>query len=362
MEENKCTFSGKSLLVPSVQELAKDSNLTLPSRYIQRDDDQPLISDDDHALNLADHQIPVIDFHKLLSEQSNGSDSELEKFHLACKEWGFFQIVNHGVSSSLLEKTKTEVQNIFNLPLEEKKKYWQTPGDFEGFGQNFVVSEEQKLDWCDVFVLTTLPIHMRKPHIFTKIPSTFRETMVNYSMEVKELERSVTTQIERALKLKDKEVTELFEGGMQASRLNYYPPYPQPDKVIGLTPHSDASGLTILLQIGDVEGLQVKNNGKWIPVKPLPNAFIVNIGDILEMITNGEYRSIEHRATINSQRERLSIATFCNPNFGAEIGPAQTLITDKSPAKYRRLGTPEYFSGFFSRKLDSKSYIESMKL
>ena len=73
-----------------------------------------------------------------------------------------------------MEKTKTEIQKIFNLPLEEKKNYWQTPGDLEGFGQNFVVSEEQKLDWCDVFVLTTFPVHMRKPHIFTKLPSAFR--------------------------------------------------------------------------------------------------------------------------------------------------------------------------------------------
>ena len=80
------------------------------------------------------------------------------------------------------------------------------------------------------------------------------------------------------------------------------------------------------------------------------------------MITNGEYRSIEHRATINSQKERLSIATFCNPNYEVEIGPAHSLITDQTPEKYRRLLTKEYYSGFFSRQLESKSYIESMKL
>ena len=108
--------------------------------------------------------------------------------------------------------------------------------------------------------------------------------MENYSMEVKDLARSMMAQMEKALKLKDKELTELFEGGLQASRSNYYPPCPQPEKVIGLTPHSDGSGLTIVLQIGDVEGLQVKKDGKWVTVKPLPNAFIVNIGDILEVI------------------------------------------------------------------------------
>ena len=112
----------------------------------------------------------------------------------------------------------------------------------------------------------------------------FRETMENFSMEVQEIAKSMIAKMEKALKLKDKEVTELFEGGTQASRLNYYPPCPQPEKVLGLTPHSDATGLTFVLQIGDVEGLQVKKDGKWVTVKPLPNAFIVNIGDILEVI------------------------------------------------------------------------------
>ena len=112
----------------------------------------------------------------------------------------------------------------------------------------------------------------------------FRETMGNYSMELNKLASGMMAQMEKALKLKEKEVTKLFEGGRQICRLNYYPPCPQPEKVIGLTPHSDGSGLTIVLQIGDVEGLQVKKNGKWVTVKPLPNAFIVNIGDILEVI------------------------------------------------------------------------------
>ena len=108
----------------------------------------------------------------------------------------------------------------------------------------------------------------------------FRETMGNYSMELNKLARGMMAQMEKALKLKEEEVTKLFEGGRQVCRLNYYPPCPQPEKVIGLTPHSDATGLTFVLRISYVEGLQVKKDGKWVTVKPLPNAFIVNIGDI----------------------------------------------------------------------------------
>ena len=78
------------------------------------------------------------------------------------------------MSSSLVEKVKAETQEFFNLPLEEKKKFWQKPGEVEGFGQAFVVSEEQKLDWGDIFFMSTLPTHFRKPHLFPKLPLPFR--------------------------------------------------------------------------------------------------------------------------------------------------------------------------------------------
>lgn len=90
-------------------------------------------------------------------------------------------------------------------------------------------------------------------------------------------------QMAKALNMDVDDMTLLFEGGMQSMRINYYPPCPQPEHVIGLTPHSDANGLTILLQLNETEGLQIKKDGQWIPIKPLDNAFIINIGDILEV-------------------------------------------------------------------------------
>ncbi|XP_071921390.1 protein SRG1-like [Coffea arabica] len=98
-------------------------------------------------------------------------DLELQKLHSACKEWGgFFQLINHGVSSSLLEKLKSEVQDFFNLPMVEKNKYGQEPGDVEGYGQAFVKSKEQKLDWADMLYMITQPEDLRKPHLFPKLP------------------------------------------------------------------------------------------------------------------------------------------------------------------------------------------------
>lgn len=101
---------------------------------------------------------------------------------------------------------------------------------------------------------------------------------------MKNLAAAIYEGVEKALGMKEGELTAVFKDGNQSMRMNYYPPCPEPEKVIGLTPHSDAVGLTILLQINEVEGLKIKKDGNWIPVTPLPNAFIVNIGDIMEVI------------------------------------------------------------------------------
>lgn len=344
-----------SLLVPSVQELIKENKDVIPPRYIISDQEQLVTPD---HLDLP--EIPTISMKSLLSEES--MDSELAKLDHACREWGFFQLVDHGVSKSLVEKMKTEAHEIFNLPMEEKKKFWRTPTDVEGFGQSFVVSEEQKLDWGDRFYLRTLPTNLRKPHLLPCLPLPFRDTLENYSKQVQSVAKAVLAQIAKAVNMEASEMENLFENGTQSLRMNYYPPCPQPEKVIGLRPHSDSVGLTILLQVNEVEGLQIRKDGMWVPVKPLPDAFIVNIGDILEIVTNGTYRSIEHRATVNAGKERLSIAAFHSPRRDGVIGPAPSLISEQTPAKFRSVTAAEYFRGLFARELDGKSYIDCMRI
>jgi isopenicillin N synthase-like dioxygenase len=165
----------------------------------------------------------------------------------------------------------------------EEKKYWQLPGDLEGFGQAFVVSDEQKLDWGDMFSLITLPTHLRKPHLFPKLPLPFRDNLEAYSADLQNLAIKILELMAKALRMENNDMKNQFEDGWQAIRMNYYPPCSQPELVIGLNAHSDAVGLTILLQLNEMEGLQIKKDGMWIPVIPLPNAFVVNIGDILEV-------------------------------------------------------------------------------
>jgi len=78
-----------------------------------------------------------------------------------------------------VEKVKLEIQEFFNLPMSEKKKFWQSSEHMEGFGQAFVVSEDQELDWADLYYMTTLPKHLRMPHLFPKLPLPFRFFLSN---------------------------------------------------------------------------------------------------------------------------------------------------------------------------------------
>ena len=84
------------------------------------------------------------------------------------------QVINHGVGTSLLEEIRTQIESFFKLPYEEEKKLWQQPNHQEGFGQLFVVSDEQKLDWSDMFFITTQPHDIRRGDLFDKLPTKLR--------------------------------------------------------------------------------------------------------------------------------------------------------------------------------------------
>ncbi|CAJ2648256.1 unnamed protein product [Trifolium pratense] len=338
------------VLAPSVQELAKQGITKVPEQYLQLNQDPVLVS---NTISL-----PIIDLSILLCEDS----IELEKLDKACKEWGFFQIINHGVDPLLVENVKIGTEQFFNLPMEEKKKFWQTTQDMEGFGQVYVALEEEKLRWGDMFFIKTLPFHRRHPHLIPLIPQPYRDNLESYYLELKKLNDKIIEFMSKALKINPNELLELFEEGRQAVKTGYYPPCPQPEKVIGLNPHSDGSAITILLQVNEIQGLQIKIDGMWIPINPLSNAFVVNVGDALEIITNGIYRSIEHRVMVNSEKERMSIATFHNLRNGGNVGPISSLVTPERPALFKTITAEDFLSGYLSSKIKGKSFLDVVRI
>ncbi|PHT71030.1 hypothetical protein T459_26134 [Capsicum annuum] len=320
MEEAKLRKLGRGLLkAPNVQELAKQQLATIPPQYIQDN-----VEKTSYSSSMLLPQIPVIDMEQLL--HGHDHDSELQRLHFACKEWGFFQVVNHGVSISLMEKVKSEIQAFFDLPLEEKK-FEQQEGRIEGFAHDLVFSEEQ-----------------------------------NTQPRIKNLAISILNQMAKALKMDEKEMRDLYTDGMQLLRMNYYPPCPEPDRTYGLNPHSDSDALIILMHLNETEGLQVRKDDTWVPVKPLPNALTVNIGDMMEIVSNGVYKSIVHRAIVNSNERRLSLATFYTFNNDSDLGPALSLIGPNNPPIFRRTNLAKSLEVFSKRKINGKSFIDFMKM
>lgn len=103
-------------------------------------------------------------------------------------------------------------------------------------------------------------------------------------MEVRKLCQSLLKYVAMSLGLRGNVFEEMFRVAVQAIRMNYYPPCPRPDLVLGLSPHSDGSALTVLQQgKGSSVGLQILKDNKWVPVHPFPNAFVINIGDTIEV-------------------------------------------------------------------------------
>ncbi|KAK9227582.1 hypothetical protein WN943_012635 [Citrus x changshan-huyou] len=357
--ESAAGLEGSEFSIPSVQELMikNPDKLTVPQCFLRADQEPPNFSNGG-THHFPSIPIPTIDLECLLSEEDTGS--QLDNLRAICKEWGIFQLVNHGVGSSLLEKLKHDMVEFYKLPIEEKMRYQRKPGDAEGYGS--VAGSDGILDWGDRFYMVTNPLHQRKSHLFPELPPSLRKTLESYVQELQKLSMELLGAMGKALKMDAKEMEEMFEDGRQSVRMAYYPPCPTPDQVMGLAPHSDGSGITILHQVNGVDGLEIKKDGVWFPARILPDALLVNVGDILEIMSNGVYRSVEHRATVNSVKERISIAFFVSPKFDAQVGPATSLMSPENPPLFKRVGMEEFVKTFFSHELNGKSYLECMKI
>ncbi|VAI11382.1 unnamed protein product [Triticum turgidum subsp. durum] len=343
-----------SLPVPSVQAMvAATGGADVPPRYLRPAE---AVAGDSEA------HIPIIDYQRLLLElELDRHGEESARLHGACQDWGFFQLINHSVPDDVVEGMKASIQQFFQLPMETKKQFAMERGQLEGYGQLFVFSEDQKLDWADILYLYTQPHESRNTKLWPDQPANFRSTLDRYSGAVKEIADSLLATMAENLGLKQEVIADRCVGGVQSVRMNYYPPCAQAEKVVGFSPHSDADLLTLVLQVNHVQGLQIKRNGSWFPVRPVEGALIVNIGDIFEIFTNGRYRSIEHRAVVDPKEERLSAAAFHSPNIHATIGPLKELTADEDEA-YKTVDHENFMRLFFATKLEGKSFLDRMKL
>lgn len=341
---------GWSKEVPSVQELAREPLDAVPLRYVRQ------VAEDERCNPSL--QVPMVNMTRLINAESR--QEELQKIRTACSEWGAFQLVNHGVSDELVKEMKKQTREFYDLPLEEKIRYSHKEGSLEGYGQAFVESREQQ--WSDMMFVNALPVEDRDVSFWPENPKGFSETIDRYSKEMRRLAVSVLDFMGMAVGLEAREFSEVCEDGKLEVRMNLYPPCPQPERVIGCSPHTDFTSITLLLEYDETPGLQVRKDGFWATVKPAPGAILILMGHIIEVMSNGIYKAPEHRAVANNSKERISILCFCYAGKVATIGPAHDLIKPESPAIYKSVSQPEYFRRFYSRKVDGVRFIDTLKI
>ncbi|XP_037494654.1 probable 2-oxoglutarate/Fe(II)-dependent dioxygenase [Jatropha curcas] len=145
-------------------------------------------------------------------------------------------------------------------------------------------------------------------------------------------------EMSKSLNLKENSFSAQFgERALMHARFNFYPRCSKPDLVLGVKPHTDRSGITILLQDKQVEGLQILVDEKWVRVPLIPDALVVNLGDQMQIMSNGIFRSPMHRVVTNSESLRLSAALFHEPEPEKEIGPVDSLMDEYRPRLYRNV-------------------------
>jgi isopenicillin N synthase-like dioxygenase len=164
------------------------------------------------------------------------------------------------------------------------------------------------------------------------------------------------------LGIEEEALHDAFTGHRQSMAIHYYPPCRHPEKVMGIMPHTDGLGLTLLLHVDDTPGLQIRKGGRWFPVRPLPGAFVVNVADILQVLTNGEYRSVEHRVLPDAVRARTTVVIFQEAAVGGMVAPLPGMLKGGDPARYRSVQLDEYIKGNFRALADGTRFIQSLRI
>ncbi|KAI4300502.1 hypothetical protein L6164_033873 [Bauhinia variegata] len=304
--------------------------------------------------------IPVIDLSDVTSQTHR--PKIINQIKQAAKDWGFFQVINHGVPLSVLDRTILAIQAFHDLPHETKAKYYkrdETRGVM--YSSNNDLYRTNAASWHDSLQAWMGP---ERPKV-EDLPEICREEVVAWDFHATGVAETVMELLCEGLGLEAGKFKELTFSQRRALVGHCYPYCPQPDLTMGITPHTDPTILTVLLQ-NSVPGLQVKHGDSWVNVNPVHGGVIVNVGDMLQIITNGEYTSVQHRVLANSRKEsRISIVIFFNLSKwkgDGYYGPLPELLSPEKPPIYRDFTAEEYIANFYGKGIDTKSFIEKVAI
>lgn len=295
---------------------------------------------------------PVVNMEKLNNGEER--DATMAIIRDACENWGFFETVNHGIAPEFMDTVERMTKEHYKKCMEKKFKEM-----VAAHGLEAVQAEINDLDWESTFFLRHLPVSN-----ISEIPDLddeYRKVMKEFAAQLEKLAEQLLDLICENLGLEQGYLKKVFYGPNSngptfGTKVSNYPPCPKPDLIKGLRAHTDAGGIILLFQDDKVSGLQLLKDGEWIDVPPMRHSIVVNIGDQLEVITNGKYKSVMHRVIAQTDGARMSIASFYNPGSDAVIYPAPSLVEKEQDSKalYPKFVFEDYMKIYAGLKFQAK--------
>lgn len=307
---------------------------------------------------MTEKTVPIIDIAPLISSQGD-AEPAVEQLREACRDWGFFQIIQHGISDTLFERVFAATRHFFALPQSAKDVIARSKHNPRGYYNRELTKNIR--DMKEVFDFGHKPYpdladdnpENRTRDGFNQWPDDtvcpeFRTTMAEYYETCGTIALKLLEGIALGLGVPPEKLTRDFRDQHTSFlRLNYYPNYdplatdddPMPAAAtghLGVHRHTDAGALTLLLQ-DNVGGLEVCRKGEWYPVEPIAEALVVNIGDIVQVWSNDLYEAALHRVLASGGEARYSLPYFFNPAYESEYQPLSRLTSDKSPPRYKSI-------------------------
>ncbi|XP_075477454.1 LOW QUALITY PROTEIN: 1-aminocyclopropane-1-carboxylate oxidase-like [Primulina tabacum] len=291
---------------------------------------------------------PVINMEKLNGEERSAT---MEIIKDACENWGFFELVNHGISPEFMDTVERLTKEHYKKTMEQRFKEMVSSKGLES-----VQSEITDLDWESTFHLRHLPVSN-----ISEVPDLeqeYRKVLKEFGAQLEKLAEHLLDLLCENLGLEKGYLKKAFYGAKGptfGTKVSNYPPCPKPDLIKGLRAHTDAGGIILLFQDDKVSGLQLLKDGEWVDVPPMRHSIVINLGDQLEVITNGKYKSVMHRVIAQTDGTRMSIASFYNPGSDAVIYPAPALVEkEKREDLYPKFVFEDYMKLYVGVKFQAK--------
>lgn len=302
-----------------------------------------LLDDRLRAERLALDHVPAVDLTPLRS----GGDTAAMAARIAhaLGNIGFMYVTGHGVAQDVTARAFAAAEAFFALPEEDKTALHITGSGpaLHGYTGFFGETNDpgRSRDLKEIFDLGREAADGRVRPFFGPTPwppslPEFRADMMAYHDAMLDLARQIMAGIALSLGLAEDHFAPLMQEPIGIQRMLHYPPQARvdDDSLIGIGAHTDYGCLTILAQ-DDAGGLQVMNrDGVWIEAPPVPDAFVINVGDMLQRLTNDRYLANLHRVINVSGRDRYSLPFFFDFDAETVVAPLAACTGPDSPPRY----------------------------